>query len=231
MIRKSLFTSLVAVSGLLCTVGAHRSSAANILQNGGFETADATTSTGAADWTSVIGAAPGTVGSASLVVDPTNAHSGNNYLQISATGLDMVGGANVQAINNTPLGSVTPNLTYTLTLYAKGAFQPGDVANFALNFLDSSGNVIGGSGVSTGNFASIGSGYTLYTESAMAPANASAAQANLSLTSGAITGTGPGTLSIDDVAISAPGGATPEPATLAILGIGGVALLRRKRTA
>ncbi len=228
MTPKTLFTSLLAAAALTFAVGAQRSSATEILQNGGFETAGATT-TGAADWTLLPGIAPGTIATGTRTTDPTNAHSGSNYMLMSVTGLNGVGGGNSQVLNSTPIGSVTPGTTYTLSLYAKGALQTSDVYNFSMNFFNAAGSSLGG--VATGNSGAISSTYTNFTKTDVAPAGASYAQVDLNLVAGAVTNTSPGTLSVDDVSVSSPGGTIPEPATLALLGIGGVALLRRKRVA
>ena len=218
MRNKYLPVMSIAMAGTLAVgMAASTAHAGNILLNGNFSTADATTSTGAADWNSVLGLGAGTTGSVTRLTG-AGAYTGDTaYLEMTGTG---AGGAGsyVAATNTTTAGTITPGTNYTLSFEANGTNGISGVNGFILGFFNSSGGKVG---QASGTLA-LTSAYQLFSVSGAAPTGASYAEAIVHLSMGAVAGD-TGKINIDDVSINSP--AVPEPGVLGTLALGGLGML------
>ncbi len=208
----------VALAGTLAMgMVASNANAGNILLNGNFATTDATTSTGAADWNSVLGLGAGTTGSVTRLTG-SGAYTGDTaYLQLTGTGASGAG-SYVAATNSTTAGTVTPGTNYTLAFEANGTNGISGVNGFTLDFFNSSG---GNVGQASGTMA-LTSAYQLFSVSDAAPIGASYAEAIVHLSMGAVAGD-TGKINLDNVSISSP--AVPEPGVFGMLALGGLGML------
>lgn len=127
--------------------------------------------------------------------------------------------------------AATPGLTYTLTGWAGGeANAMMRDAQFAIEFLDVTGAIIGGNVLSlmpnllTPNGQAFN--YKQYSLQATAPAGAVMVRARASMIDAMNNPNGGGqAYVVDDFDLQA----VPEPATMAVLGLGSLFLVRRKR--
>jgi hypothetical protein len=133
------------------------------------------------------------------------------------------------SVTNGGLPGLTPGDTPTLSFYAKGfAGGTGNVL-YALRYLDAGGNILANSGnvffqglINPTTWTQINGGI------GAVPAGATSAFIEFSQGIGPIDGVNlAGTILIDDVVLL--GEAIPEPSSIALLGLGSVALLARRR--
>lgn len=127
----------------------------------------------------------------------------------------------------------TAGLIYTLTGWA-GAESNAMMADavLALEFLDGTGGVISSSALSLMPTLFVANGqsfnYKLYTVSGTAPVGTAFVRSRISMIDGQGNPAGGGqAFVVDDFELQA----VPEPATLAALGLGAIALMRRRRRA
>ncbi|MFN3168829.1 MAG: PEP-CTERM sorting domain-containing protein [Phycisphaeraceae bacterium] len=203
----------VAVSAAFVTSGASAVTA-NAFANGGFETPG--TSPGPAEaWL------PAALG----YTLSNDANSGNNaaLLTVGTPNAAVILQNSVENGGQPPL---IPGEIASFSFYAKG--QVSDTGNvlYSLRFLDSVGGIV----LNTGNTFFQGdinpNTYTqIVAPDVVIPAGASAAFVEFSQASGPTAN--PGNVLIDDVVLST----VPEPTSLALLGLGGLAALRRRRSA
>lgn len=203
-----ILTAVVASAA--CVAGGVNAATMNALDNGGFETNDGTT---AASWASN-----------PFVTISSDANTGSSAHLFSAPTL----AAAVSEQNNVANGG-QPDLivgeTGTLSFFAKGVV--GETGNFFATFryLDSGGAILFDSGLF--NIASLINPNT-YTEitldSAVVPTGANAVLVQFSQGNGPVAES---SVLIDDVTFAT----VPEPGSLALLGLGGLVLARRRRRA
>ncbi|MCB9852570.1 MAG: PEP-CTERM sorting domain-containing protein [Phycisphaerales bacterium] len=196
--------------------------AADLIANGGFELG---TGADADNWSQFEGATPPALAS----VDRVNMMqaTGDWAMELSVTGSTLSVGTNAEIQQLTALNSITPGASYDMSFLAKAAnIGPGVVVFMEVQWLDSDGSDGGGVKGSSGlvQFAgSLTNVYQLFGFTGIVAAPGSdAAQVDIRMNGGAFDGSD-GLIYIDDVTL------TPEPGSLALLAIGGMALLRRRR--
>jgi len=209
---------LTAAAALVC--GAGVASATNIINNPGFETAP-TTSPTPNDWQYSTGATQ----------DNTNPYSGSFEADLNNT----TEATNVNVFQQTAFGSVSAGTQYTFSFYSEFQGATGGIAQAQFEFMNSTGGILPGSPTfinlpnTTSNFG-VPAGYQLTSQDFTAPTDASAVFVSFNAVTGAATGSVSHAY-IDNVSLAPV--STPEPASLALLAIGGVAMLalRRRRVA
>lgn len=196
-----------------CLVGAAN---ANLIGNGGFES-----EIGAIvdNWSmNVIG------NTASVTRVTGDAYSGSYAVEAMVNYIDQTG-TKAEILQQTLTGSIAGGQLYDFSFYAKGTAGPGVVGFYQIQWLDSDGSDGGGvKGVSplVQFGTSLTGAYQLFGQTGLeAAAGADAAFISIRLEGGAFVGS-TGTMLVDDVVL------TPEPASLVLLGLGGLALRRRK---
>lgn len=174
----------------------------DLVRNGGFE---AGAGADADDW--MLLAFPAGSSTATSTRTSTLPYNGAWHLSLSVVGAAN-GGPAALGQQETPAGSVVPGNTYDLTVQARrvGAMGVSVVAQLNMQWLNSSGGVVGGTG-----FIDIGNSLTeTYAEfgvsNAVAPAGADRALVLLRLAGGAIAGSTAEVL-FDDVALTTSGAA------------------------
>lgn len=193
------------------TVGSATAATLNVFANGGFETIGTTSP--AASW---IRAAEGYSIS-------NDARTGNNAALLSVA----FPAAAVLLQNSVADGGqppVTPGETASLSFWAKGNVSDTGNVLYSLRFLAAGGGIVYTSGnvffqglINTSTYTQI------VLPDVVIPAGASAAFLEISQASGPATI--PGNILIDDIVLST----IPEPSSMVLLGLGGLALLRRRR--
>lgn len=215
---KPLSLSL-AVLGLLA-FAMPASAAMNLLVNGDFETAGASETIPAA-WN----------------VDPTvtrdtnNPLGGTHDLHLVVSGLGGAGGGLVaNAFSDYTQTPVTPGAPYTLDFFVAGnapvGFGPGSVLNVFVDFYNAGNGLVDRHLVLGGSTGP--NSYVEKTFTVTAPANAAFAGVFINFVTGAFE-TAAGDISIDNVQFIDPNADVPEPASLGLIGLGSLALLRRRR--
>ena len=218
---KSLWAALAVVATLAIGVGP---ASANEVVNGGFETPDASAGDvpgAGAPWINF--------GAPTVFTTAAVAHSGTQSLKMFGP-FDSVGGG-VGAVQKAP---ALPGQTWVSEAWARSnsndAITDGNFLALKIEFLDAAMALLpGGAGVSVfeTQFTSadpLDGWVKLGVGTAPAPAGTAFAQVVLVHVQGppAITG---GSVFVDDVTL------VPEPASLSLLAVGGLALLRRRRVA
>jgi PEP-CTERM motif len=195
---------------------------ASLISNGGFELG---TGDNADSWNQFEGATPPAL--AAVDRDNSMPAAGDWAMALSVTGSTMSVGTNAEIQQLTALNSVTPGSSYDMSFLAKaGNIGPGVVVFMEVQWLDSDGSDGGGvkgssglvefSGSLSGTYQSFG-----FTGIVAAPGS-DAALVDIRVNGGAFDGSD-GLIYVDDVSM------TPEPGSLILLSLGGIALIRRRR--
>lgn len=217
--KRHLACSLAMAAALVAVAS---QASASIVVNGGFELG---TGTDADSWAQFQGATPPAL--AVVERDNTMPASGDWAMILSVTGSTLSVGTNAEIQQLTPLNSIIPGETYDMSFLAKaGSIGPGVVVFAEVQWLDSDGSDGGGvkgstglmeiSGLLTSTYQSFG-----FSNIVAAPGS-DAALVDIRMNGGAFDGSD-GLIYVDDVTL------TPEPTTLALLCIGGLAMIRRRR--
>lgn len=195
--------------------------AADIVVNGGFELG---TGADADNWNQFEVATPPALAS----VDRVNMMqaTGDWAMELSVTGSSMSVGTNAEIQQLTALNSITPGSSYDMSFLAKAAnIGPGVVVFMEVQWLDSDGSDGGGVKGSSGLVQFAGSLTNVYQSfgftGIVAAPGSDAALVDIRMNGGAFDGSD-GLMYVDDVRL------TPEPGSLVLLAIGGIALLRRR---
>lgn len=221
-----MFKLRTTVTVLTCTALAMLASvtpaSASLLNNGGFEMG---TGADADGWNQFEGATPPALASVDRV--STMPASGNWAMELSVTGSSMSVGTNAEIQQLTALNSITPGASYDMSFMAKAAnIGPGVVVFMEVQWLDSDGSDGGGVKGSSGlvQFAGMLTGtYQPFGFNGIVAAPGSdAALVDIRMNGGAFDGSD-GLMYVDDVTL------TPEPATMVLLCLGGLAMIRRRR--
>jgi hypothetical protein len=123
-------------------------------------------------------------------------------------------------MQTTAVGSIPGSKLVDFSFWYKGALGVSEVAQANIKWLNAVGTEIGGT--AWWNFNPTGN-YQQFSQTGLSgPVLTSRAKVTIQLVGGAMVQTG--TMYADDVVL------TPEPMTLALLGLGGLGLLRRKRS-
>ncbi len=162
------------------------------VSNGGFES----NAVGAGEWQYVSGA----------VRDTTNPHNGLFAANLNNT--SEANNTNVQ--QQTLVGSILAGESYTLRFFAQAQYGVSGIGQAQVAFLNSNGNILAGSP----QFLTISqsAGYVQYTQSFLAPTNASALFLGFNAVTGAVVGA-TSHVYIDDVSFTA----VPEPSSVYLL--------------
>jgi hypothetical protein len=196
---------------LMCAVGLAAAANAELLPltNPGFES-------GLTGWDQ------NPLGAGSTVDTTSDAYDGSLALQLGTDWQAGEGGVKAEVSQVTADGSITPGVNYDFELYVKGLMGVGGVAWADIIWFNDSIDEVGGTGLinlaaglSDTTYGVAGGTYT-------APAGADHAKVSIRLEGGALAAVN--TISID---------AVPEPSTLGLVGVFGVAVLavRRKKMA
>jgi hypothetical protein len=198
---------LVALLGMICLVSVAAN--ANVVTNGGFESGVGTAATG---WTQNE-FAPGTT--LQRVAELPNS---GDYSMKYVINWTTDGGPKAELIQTTAVGSIPGSGLVDFSFWYKGALGVSEVAQANIKWLNAAGAEIGGT--AWWNFNPTGN-YQQFSQTGLSgPALTSSAKVTIQLVGGAMVQTG--NMYVDDVAL------TPEPMTLALLGLGGLFLRRRK---
>lgn len=191
----------------LCIMGLMGVSANAVLlpvTNGGFES-------GTTGWTLNL------IGPDSSVVSSTESPLSGNYSAKFVTDWQDGGGVKAEIVQT--VTGLSAGTEYELELWVKGLMGPGGVAWAEIKWFNESNIQVGGTGL-INLFAGLSD--TVYQERGglyTTPADTAKAEVSIRLEGGALAALN--TLYVDDVNI-------PEPASLALLAIGGLFLRRRK---
>lgn len=214
----SAFTLLAILS-----LSSSQLSAQNLLTNASFESVLEYGDPTLPNWFAFFGA--GSDGTFSTIdggyTGNVNASDGANNLSISNNGTPDGFSGVFQRV-----GGATAGLEYLFEFEAlsngSAAFPIG--AEFRIEFLDIAGGVIG----STGNVAIAGDltdTYQSFSLAAVAPAGTEFINPVIAIETFSANGT-PGNLFVDNASLSV----VPEPSSVALLGLGSLALLKRRRS-
>ena len=206
-------------------------SAAQVLLNTSFENG---TGGDADNWNEIQASGDPTNATPTAARVQSNPHTGLYSMQLSYTNTSTPGtgsNAEVQQLTSPP-GVVNPGEMYNLSFFAKqvGALGDGTVGFYRVAFLDSDGSDGGGEKGSTGlqqyQGQLVDGQYQQITlNNILVPATADAALVSIQLAGGAVPNAS-GLVYIDDVTLT---NNIPEPTSLALLGLGGLGLMRRRR--
>lgn len=221
VMKVRLFMAAYVGAAFALAIGAGPAQA-NIVGNPGFETG-AGADADAWNELEIVGGALG----ATAATDRVNAMPNTGDYSMF---LDVVGapdfGPVAEIQQQTPVGSVIPGKVYDFNFFSKGVAGPGSVGFYEVSWFDGDGSNGGGpQGSATGlqNY-SLGAAYAANSQAGLiAPAGADSVFVQIRLVTGAFDGAS-GSAYIDDVSFTE----IPEPASLALLGLGGLALARRR---
>jgi hypothetical protein len=198
---------LIVLFSMICMVSVVAN--ATVVTNGGFESGVGVAATG---WIQNQ-FAPGTT----LERKAESPHSGDysmKYVINWTTG----SGPKAELLQTTAVGSVPGSMLVDFSFWYKGALGVSEVAQANIKWLNAAGTEIGGT--AWWNFTPTGN-YQQFSKTGLSgPALTSRAKVTIQMVGGAMAQTG--TMYVDDVVL------TPEPMTLALLGLGGLFLRRRK---
>jgi hypothetical protein len=212
-----LFKSIISLGvAAPLVIGAMASMAgANIINNGSFVTGPTTPVT-PNDWQYGGGA----------TWDNSNPFTGSHDAFLNNT--QEANNANV--FQQTAFGSVTADTSYTFNYETEFQGGTGAVGQAQFEFLNSTGGVIGNPDfyslpTTTSGFGTA-AGYQLSSQNIIAPTGASAVFVSFNAVTGAVSGS---TAQAYIGQVSLTPAATPEPATLGLLGVGSLGLLTVRR--
>lgn len=215
----NLFTlsTRIVVAAAVTTGISTSASAVNLFANGGFE--DVGTTFPAEGWQSA----------ASGYSLSTDARTGAFSLQLSSAPLNAAV-ALQNSVEDGGLPGITPGDNPLLSFYAKGFAGTTGNVGFALRYLDPTGNILADTAFTQFQASINENSWTEITaDLGVVPLGAAAAFIEFSQAIGPVNGTDllPGTVLIDDVVLD--GVAVPEPASIALIGLGSIAMLARRR--
>lgn len=210
--RKTGFLSVIAAMTIAAAGSAH--AGVELTTNGGFESGDTS------GWTSF----PTT--NSTFDVTTNNPYAGTyaGHLTNSA-----IGSAAVIKQANLGVGTVNPGDQIAISFWARGSAAAGGV-QFAEFFSELNGGGVSKSEILGGKPLFLTSTWTQYNFTTTAGADVSGGVTlQLDATTGAVSGS-QSTAYFDNVSVKDMS-ATPEPASLSLLGLGGLLLTRRRRKA
>jgi hypothetical protein len=197
---------------LMCVVGLLSTAVnANIIVNDSFESGSGTVATGWIQNAFAIGT--------TLQRVAELPHSGDYSMKAVINWTS--GGPKAELMQTTAVGSLSGSASsgkVDLNFWYRGALGVSEVAQANIKWLNAAGGEIGGT--AWWNFTPTGTYQKFNQINLTCPALTSRAKVTIQLVGGAMAQTG--NLYVDDVVL------TPEPMTLALLGLGGLFLRRRK---
>ncbi|MCG8509392.1 MAG: PEP-CTERM sorting domain-containing protein [Rhodospirillales bacterium] len=221
-----MIVCLVALFGLM---GIQQVSAVEVAGNPGFEIAGTGGATDSDLWSEFAGGAAGTVSERDASM-PASGNWAHHLLAIGNSTTGASAGINQNSIADVGLDSLEENTTLDASFLWKADLGPGGVAFAALRVLDGVGAVVADSGLqplpASANYTPITLPTVNVPAFGAAPADTYAAFLEISVGAGAFDGSRAEGY-VDDVSIQ--GTLVPEPASLALIGLGGLAMLSRRR--